>query len=99
MAGTKFAIFVTVKCKPGTGKDFMPIIMENAVAARRDEPNCHEFRVMTAEGDPDTFHFFEIYTDASWLDVHREQPHFKKYVEKATPMMAERAIQPLTVHI
>ena len=38
MAG-KFAIIVTIKCKPGKGKDFMPIIMENAVAARRD---CRE---------------------------------------------------------
>ena len=68
---SKFAIIVTIKCKPGKGKDFMPIIMENAVAAMRDEPNCHEFRVMTAKDDPDTFFFYEVYTNEAALDSHR----------------------------
>lgn len=98
MAG-KFAIFVTIKCKPGMGKEFMPHIMENAVAARRDEPNCQEFRVMTAKDDPDTFHFYEVYTDESWLDVHREQPHYIKFRDATADMIEDRSIQPVTVHI
>ena len=98
MAG-KFAIFVTIKLKPGTRDAFMTHIMENAVAARRDEPNCHEFRVMTAQDDPDTFHFYEVYTDESWLDYHREQPHFQKYLAATSDMIDERIVQPTTVHI
>ena len=98
MAG-KFAIFVTIKCKPGKGKDFMPIIMENAVAARRDEPNCHEFRVMTAKDDPDTFRFFEVYTDEAALDTHREQPHYIKFRDAGADLIADRQIQMTTVHI
>ncbi len=98
MAG-KFAIFVTIRCKPGKGAQFMPIIMENAIAARRDEPNCHEFRVMTAKDDPDTFHFYEVYTDESWLDFHREQPHYIKFREASADLIDDRQIQMTTVHL
>ena len=95
----KFAIFVTIKCKPGKGKEFMPIIMENAVAAMRDEPNCQEFRVMTVPDDPDTFHFYELYTNAEALDTHREQPHYLKFRDAIQDLIEDRSIQPLTVHI
>lgn len=95
----KFAIFVTVKVKPGQGAAFMPHIMENAVAARRDEPNCQEFRVMTAKDDPDTFHFYEVYTSEADLEAHRETPHYQKFRDATADMVDERIIQPTTVHI
>jgi len=98
MAG-KFAIFVTIKCKPGKGADFMPIIMENAVAARRDEPNCQEFRVMTAKDDPDTFHFYEVYTNEAALDSHREQPHYLKFRDASADLIEDRQIVMTDVHI
>ncbi len=94
---SKFAIFVTVKVKPGMGTQFKDIILENATAAVREEPDCHMFRVMNTEGDPDTFHFFEVYTNAAALDAHREYPHYKKFRELTADMVVDRAIQPLTV--
>ena len=89
----RFAIFVTIKLKPGSAEAFRPIILENATAAVRDEPDCHEFHVMQAKDDADTFHFFEVYTNAESLDVHRETPHFKKYMAEGGDMIAERDIQ------
>jgi len=94
---SKFAIFVTVKVKPGMGAEFKEIILENATAAVRDEPDCHMFRVMNTEGDPDTFHFFEVYTNAAALDTHREQPHYIKFRDATADMVVDRNIQPLTV--
>lgn len=89
----RFAIFVTLKLKPGSADAFRPFILENAKAAVRDEPECHEFHVMQAEGDADTFHFFEVYTNAASLDAHREMPHYKKYVDATKDMIVERTIQ------
>jgi len=92
-----FAIFVTIKLKPGHGKAFRPLILENAETAVRDEEDCLQFQVLTAESDPDTYFFYEVYTDAVALDRHRETPHYKKYMAAAGPMIAERAIQRCTL--
>jgi quinol monooxygenase YgiN len=88
-----FAIFVTIKLKPGTGKAFRPLILENAESALRDEEDCLQFQVLTDEKDPDTYFFYEVYTDASALDRHRETPHYKKYMAAAGGMIADRSIQ------
>jgi len=94
---TRFAIFVTIKLKPGSAEAFKPIILENATAAVRDEDECHQFHVLQSEDDPDTFHFYEIYTEAASLDVHREQPHYKKFFEVGNKYVEDRTIQKVTV--
>ena len=94
---SKFAIFVTMKLKPGTAGDFRPLIEENAKAAVRDEPECHRFQVLTAEDNPDTFFFYEVYKEASSLDRHRETPHYKKYDAATQDMIAESSIQRCTL--
>ncbi len=88
-----FAIFVTIKLKPGTAEDFRPLIEENAAAAPRDEPDCISFDVLTDEDDPETFFFYEVYTDAEALEKHRDTPHYKKYMDAAGDMIADRSIQ------
>jgi (4S)-4-hydroxy-5-phosphonooxypentane-2,3-dione isomerase len=94
---SRFAIFVTIKLHPGKAEEFKPHILANAQAAVRDEPDCHLFHVLHSHDDPDTFFFYEVYTNAKSLDVHREQPHFKKFFEDANHMVAERTIQRVTV--
>ncbi len=94
---SQFAIFVTIKLKPGTADGFRPLILENAEAAVRDEPECQQFQVLTAEDDPETFYFYEVYDAASSLDHHRETPHYRKYMAAAEDMIAERAIQRCTL--
>ena len=88
-----FAIFVTIKLKPGRAEDFRPLIEENAEAAAQDEPDCLRFDVLTDENDPDTFFFYEVYTDAEALEKHRETPHYRKYMAAAEDMIADRSIQ------
>ena len=90
---SRFAIFVTFKLKPGTGEAFRPHILENATAAVRDEPGCFQFQVLTAEEDPDTYHFYEVYSDPAALDSHRQQPHYLKFIEATKDMITERIIQ------
>lgn len=92
----RFAIIVTIKLKPGSAEAFKPHILANAEAAVRDEADCHLFHVMQAEDDPDTFVFYEVYTDAACLDAHRETPHYKAFYEAAGEFIADRAIQRVT---
>lgn len=89
---SKFAIFVTVKVAPGKADEFLPIILENATAAVRDEADCHMFRVLRNKDEPDTFHFFEVYTNEAALDAHRETPHYKKFRELGDPLMIDRQL-------
>ena len=90
---SQFAIFVTIKLKHGTADAFRPLIEENAEAAVRDESDCLQFQVMTAEDDPETYFFYEVYTGAEGLEKHRETPHYQKYMAAAEDMIAERSIQ------
>ena len=94
---SRFAIVVTIKLHPGKAEEFKPHILANAEAAVRNEADCHLFHVLQSEDDPDTFVFYEVYTEAASLDVHREQPHFKKFYENANHMVAERSIQRVSV--
>jgi autoinducer 2-degrading protein len=94
---SRFAIVVTIKLHAGKAEEFKPHILANAAAAVRDEPDCHLFHVLQSEDDADTFLFYEVYTDAASLDVHREQPHFKKFYQDANHMVAQRSIQRVTV--
>ncbi len=91
----RFAIFVTVSLARGRGEAFLRHALENARAALRDEPDCHEFRVMIAQGDADTFHFFEAYSDAAALESHRETPHYEAFRAATDDMVVERTIQRL----
>ncbi len=90
---SQFAIFVTIKLKPGNADAFRALILENAEAAVRDEPECRQFQVLTAEDDPETFFFYEVYDAASSLDHHRETPHYQKYMKASEDMIQDRAIQ------
>ena len=94
---SQFAIFVTIKLKPGTADDFRQLILENAEAAVRDEPACQQFQVLTDESDPEIFFFYEVYTDAAGLDTHRDTPHYQKYIKGSEDMIADRAIQRCTL--
>ncbi len=89
---SKFAIFVTIKVKPGKVDDFLALAHTNATAAVSVEPNCHQFRVLRNQADPDTVHFFEVYTEAASLDLHREFPHYKAYDTGSKDMIVEKSI-------
>ena len=94
---TRFAIIVTIRLKPGSSEEFKPIILANAQAAVRDEPDCHLFHVVQSRDDADTFFFYEVYTDAAALDRHREQTHYKKFAADAGHLILDRHLQQVDV--
>lgn len=93
----KFAIFVTVKIKQDRIEDFLAQAYANATAAVRDEPNCHQFRIMQNADDPSTIHFYEVYTEVGSLDYHRETVHYKAYDAAAADMILEKTVTKMDV--
>lgn len=94
---SNFAIFVTVKVQENMTDDFLAQAYANATAAVRDEDNCQIFRVMRNHDDPTTFHFYEVYTNAASLDLHRETVHYKAYNAATENMILEKTIVKLDV--
>lgn len=88
-----FAIIVTIKLKPGTTEDFRQLILVNAAASKREEPDCHRFDVLASEDDENTLFFYEEYTNADALEAHRNTPHYKTFRETTDDMVLERKIQ------
>ncbi|MEQ8710264.1 MAG: putative quinol monooxygenase [Rhodospirillales bacterium] len=87
-----FAIFVTIDLHPGRKAEFMPLILANASAARRDEPGNLGFVVLEDESDENRLHFFEQYRNAAALDDHRNTPHYKAYATGTEGMIANKQI-------
>lgn len=93
----KFAILVTIKLKSGVAKAFKQRILKNAEASVREEADCHQFQVLTSLDEPDTFIFYEVYTDEAALESHRQQPHFLEFIEATREMIASRTTQRVSV--
>lgn len=67
--------------------DFIAVTKENARGSRR-EPGVVRFDVVQDLDDPTHFTLIEIYHNADGLAAHREAPHYKVWVEKATDLLA-----------
>lgn len=77
-----FALFVTVKIKPGHHDAFMEATMGDAIGSNNDEPGCLRFDVLQDSSDPNTVYLYEVYKDkAAWEVAHRQAPHYLKWRE------------------
>ena len=97
MSEPAFAIIVKFTLKPGVAKSFAPLIMENATASVREEPTCQQFQVLHDEQNPGIVFLYEVYDNAVAHNAHRETPHFKKFIEAAEKMIADREVQRCTL--
>ena len=56
-----YAIFVTIKIKPGFAEQFKEASLGDAQGSVRDEPGCLRFDMHQSASDPNTFHLYEVY--------------------------------------
>ena len=49
-----FALFVTIKIKPGRRDEFIEATMGDAIGSNNDEPGCLRFDVHASDEDPNT---------------------------------------------
>ena len=85
-----FTLIVHLQAKPDQVDQFMEMALENAAAARSNEPGCQQFDVLVDPDDRTKIAFYEVYDDKQAFETHLETAHFKKYFENAIPLLAER---------
>lgn len=77
-----YAIFVTIKIKPGYAEQFKEASLGDAQGSVRDEPGCFRFDIHQSPSDPHTFYLYEVYaTQDDHLTAHRNAPHYIKWRE------------------
>ena len=84
-----FVLQVQLGIKPGNVDKFMPKLLENATAARK-EPGNKAFDVCVDPNDRTKVMLYEVYADEKAFEAHQATPHFKKYVAEAVPLLASR---------
>jgi autoinducer 2-degrading protein len=80
-----FSVYITLK--DGNEAAFLKASIANRDAARM-EPGNRRFDIYQASDDTKKFLFVEEYDAVESVDRHRETPHFLKWAETATPLMA-----------
>jgi (4S)-4-hydroxy-5-phosphonooxypentane-2,3-dione isomerase len=83
---------VSIRIKPENVERFMPMVMENARAARQ-EPGCRQFEVLVDPHDRTRLMLFEVYDDERAFEIHQQGAAFKKYMAEAVPLLASRERQ------
>jgi autoinducer 2-degrading protein len=77
-----YAIFVTIKVKPGFADKFKEASLGDAQGSVRDEPGCLRFDMHQSTSDPNTFHLYEVYENQdAHMQAHRNAPHYIKWRE------------------
>ena len=90
-----YVLQVQITIKPENVDKFMPKVLENAAAARK-EPGNLAFDVNVDPQDRTKVMLYEVYNDEKAFEVHQATPHFKKYVAEAVPLLASRERQVFT---
>jgi quinol monooxygenase YgiN len=67
-------------------------VKEEMDAAVKVEPGVLAIYAVADKDNPTHLRFFEIYTDEQAYLIHRESPHFKKYLMITGPMILSRKL-------
>jgi (4S)-4-hydroxy-5-phosphonooxypentane-2,3-dione isomerase len=84
-----YVLQVQITIKPENVDKFMPKVLQNAAAARK-EPGCRTFDVNVDPADRTKVMLYEIYKDEAAFQEHQKGEAFKKYLAEAVPLLASR---------
>lgn len=88
-----FVLVAEFKIRPDKVEEFGRLIDRQAKESLELEPDCHQFDVCQAEGDPSKFLLYELYSDRAAFEKHRSMSHTVKFLGEVDPMIAERSIR------
>lgn len=84
-----YVLQVEIQIKPENVDSFMPKVLENAAAARK-EPGCLAFDVNVDPADRTKVMLYEVYKSEAAFQEHQKGEAFKKYLAEAVPLLASR---------
>lgn len=87
-----YAVTVTFRLHPGRIDDFLPLMLDNARASRRDEPECRQFDVCVDRAADRVF-LYELYTARAAFDAHLAAAHFQAFDAAVADMIADKTVQ------
>ena len=88
-----FCVAIELSVKQDQLEAFMPLMLENAAASLRDEPDCHRFDVCTDAARPGDVFLYELYTDEAAFKTHLTMPHFLSFDRQTADMISEKNIR------
>jgi len=83
-----FIYIVHITVKPEFIEEFKAETLANAQGTV-NEPNNYRFDVLQQSDDPTKFTLYEVYTDESALDAHRQTAHYARWKSVVEPWMTE----------
>jgi quinol monooxygenase YgiN len=84
-----YVLQVQITIRPENVDQFMPKVLENAAAARK-EPGCLAFDVNVDPQDLTKILLYEVYRNEAAFQEHQKGEAFKKYLAEAVPLLASR---------
>ncbi len=87
-----YAVIVTFEIKADQKEIFQTLMLELAKNSLAAEPDCHYFDVVLDENNTNTFHLYELYTNADAFKVHLESPHFQSFNEETASMVKNKTV-------
>lgn len=84
-----FAVIVKVHIKPQHKDEFVEEMLADGRGSVANEPGCLLFNIVEDSEDPNCLHLYEVYKDAQTFEVHKETPHFVRWVEKTADWLAK----------
>jgi autoinducer 2-degrading protein len=85
------ALFVSLNVKPELRDQFLAAAEDDSTCSVRDEPGCLRFDVLQDANDANRFYFYEVYADDAAFSAHGQAPHFARWREAASQVLAEPA--------
>jgi quinol monooxygenase YgiN len=80
-----FALFVTIKAKPGKGKE-LEALFAPCIAATKKEAGCLAYELNQDPDDPATYVMFEKFKNLAALQTHLKLEHTTKLLKAIEPL-------------
>jgi quinol monooxygenase YgiN len=81
-----------IRAKPGHADTVRNALLAVIDSVRRDEPDTINYYVNQSPDDPNLFTTFERFRDQAAMDRHNNSPAVAKFVEVASPVLADKVI-------
>ena len=84
-----FAVVVRIHIKPEHKDAFIEAMLDDARGSVENEPDCLLFNVVQDAQEDNLLHLYEVYRDANAFELHKETPHFKRWINTVEDWLAQ----------
>ena len=82
------ALVVKIHMKAEFREQFIKEMWADAIGSEKNEPGCLMFNIVNDKADPNILYLFEVYKDDKAVEVHKNMPHFVKWLETTKNWLA-----------